>query len=451
MEKSVNATWADSMDIPIDLRRFSPSQEVFRYVGVILGSLLNALVPLTIGFSRQLHYPRHVFWAGICCANEMYIIGQLSELLAVLHGDRIACQIFVLLAGSNYSSLLMFLVLAALDRYLAVAHFKWYKEKVTNQWVVCILITTLVLTYCVITSPFWLRFKSIKTCTVNLTHMHWVLVYDCVLGLICVFLYVITYIRSRQVIRQHSSIFSRNPVALRFLPNPLQDSFAANGNSKRCSWDWKLSLTHRVSIRHNFKKDIENIEEYIFLCYPGRAQCAKVDTAINCEPREDHKDAVVESAQHWLHQNLESESSDTTDCFPWLQSHIKLSRLEVRAALNMSVSVLPVCLCTFPVTLNAIAIYWCIRLQRNCALLFGINPYFHDLFLIQAIYNPLMYMWRSAEFWRAVSHSLQKCKLSFNNWCKHLRKFIKLMEITVLTSYAGTRYWRLFNENKKGI
>lgn len=44
-------------------------------------------------------------------------------------------------------------------------------------------------------------------------------------------------------------------------------------------------------------------------------------------------------------------------CFPRLCGRSKFSRLEFRAAFNMSINVLPVWLCTFPVALNAISPY----------------------------------------------------------------------------------------------
>jgi hypothetical protein len=107
----------------------------------------------------------------------------------------------------------------------------------------------------------------------------------------------------------------------------------------------------------------------------------------------------------------EAHRAADTLCFSWFFNRPKLNRLEIHAALNMSINVLPVWLCTFPVTLNAIVIYWCIRLEKNCPIAFQINSYFTDFFLIQTIYNPLMYMSTSTEFKRAVTHLKQKCQL----------------------------------------
>ena len=111
---------------------------------------------------------------------------------------------------------------------------------------------------------------------------------------------------------------------------------------------------------------------------------------------------------------LDCELNDI-DCFSWFFNRPKLDRLEIRAAFSMSINMIPFCFCTLPVTLNAIAIYWCICLQMNCPTVFRINPYLTDLFLIHTVYNPLMYMLTSKEFKRALIHLKDKmsCKIKY--------------------------------------
>ena len=108
-----------------------------------------------------------------------------------------------------------------------------------------------------------------------------------------------------------------------------------------------------------------------------------------------------------LQQHLESQMDDPL-CFSWFANRSKINRQEIRAALSLSINMLPFWLCTFPVTLNAIAIYWCVHLQMNCPTVFRINPYLTDLFLIHTVYNPLMYMFNSKEFKRALIHLRKK-------------------------------------------
>jgi 5-hydroxytryptamine receptor 1 len=86
----------------------------------------------------------------------------------------------------------------------------------------------------------------------------------------------------------------------------------------------------------------------------------------------------------------------------------KINRLEVRAALDMSVNVLPFWLCTFPVSCYAMALYWCVRLEGECDAVFLTWTYMWDLFLLHSIYNPVAYMSTSTEFRRALLHIARK-------------------------------------------
>lgn len=95
----------------------------------------------------------------------------------------------------------------------------------------------------------------------------------------------------------------------------------------------------------------------------------------------------------------------TTECFPWFHNiRPQINRLDVRAAISMSINILPFWVCTFPVTCNAIALYWCYRFRSDCSIIFAVNPYLRNMFLIHVIYNPAMYMLCSFEFCRALSH-----------------------------------------------
>jgi hypothetical protein len=55
----------------------------------------------------------------------------------------------------------------------------------------------------------------------------------------------------------------------------------------------------------------------------------------------------------------------------------KVNRLEVRAALNLSVNILPFWLCTFPLSCDIIALYWrCVRLHGDdCDAIDSFWPY----------------------------------------------------------------------------
>jgi hypothetical protein len=101
---------------------------------------------------------------------------------------------------------------------------------------------------------------------------------------------------------------------------------------------------------------------------------------------------------------------DTNCFFPWMQGRSKVSRLELQTTINMSINVLPFWLCTFSISCASIAIYWCVQLRGDCTILGLIMSYLRDAFLLHTIYNPVMYMCSSSEFWRALRHFAWKVK-----------------------------------------
>jgi hypothetical protein len=270
------------------------------------------------------------------------------------------------------------MALAALDRYLAIARYEWYKRKVTNRGAIYLLSFGFFVTYTTITSPFWTRFKNISDCTVNITHMHYLMIYDLLLGVVCVILHAMLFLRSRAYINQYPSNFLPTSIALPILPiNPQNDIPGKFIYPSLPSIPYLL-----IQFQFHFREEGQQME--------GR----------------NHQ---KENSTNAAGQTAEPQTGDTM-CFSCFFNRPKINRLEILAALKM-VFVLPVWLCTFPVTLNAIMIYWCIRLEQHCPVIFQINPYFTDLFLVHVIYNPLMYMSTSTEFKRAVAHLKQKLNL----------------------------------------
>jgi len=137
----------------------------------------------------------------------------------VAHEESITCRIFVLFAGVDYSALLLFLFLAACDRFAAIAsHYDWYTKKVTNRAVILVLFGSFSLTFIIIASSFWTGFQSVAHFTVNLTHMHWVLVWNMLLGIACVALHIRIFFSSRAAIRMYPNFSQQQgPITLRFI------------------------------------------------------------------------------------------------------------------------------------------------------------------------------------------------------------------------------------------
>ena len=220
-----------NLDIPMNVRPLSLNIQKFRMAVIVFGTLINFLVIVVICNSRQLFYPRHMFWVAISLINQKCIIQAIMEILAIVGNDKVACQIFVLNAGVNYTIVLVFLALAALDRYLAIARYEWYKKKVTNKGTICLLTIAFAVTYLAATSPFWTGYKNIKNCTINMTHMHVIFIHDLMLGIICITLHVMIFIRLRAAIRKQSLHFRPTSMTLQFRQNPSNAAVNIHGKS----------------------------------------------------------------------------------------------------------------------------------------------------------------------------------------------------------------------------
>lgn len=207
-------------------------QQVFRLTVVAVGLFLNCFVLLIVSCCRQLRFPRHVFWAAVSFVDCIFLAEIVLELAVKVNHDRLACRFFVLLASADYSILLICLSLAAFDRYLAIARYEWYKRKVTIKSVILLLTGLSSLTFIIITCPFWTGYKSIDSCTVNMTMVHWVFAWDLLLGFVCVILHVKIFIQSRNVIREYLPSFHQPPITLRFINSSAVRLPLEQGNYK---------------------------------------------------------------------------------------------------------------------------------------------------------------------------------------------------------------------------
>jgi hypothetical protein len=211
-------------------QNFTRAQEIFRSSIVAVGLFLNVLVFSVVSLSRQLRsYPRHIFWAAISIFECLFLVEYALELAVVLDHDGKACRILLLIYPVDYSLLLSCLLLAAIDRYVSIVRYEWYKANVTNRWVVLLIAIVSVLSFSIITSPFWTGYQSIDNCTVNLTHVNRVFVWNLLLGLVCVVLHLNIFIRTRALVRQYVPSSRQTPITVRFVRSTIGPSNASCG------------------------------------------------------------------------------------------------------------------------------------------------------------------------------------------------------------------------------
>jgi hypothetical protein len=64
-ENATSQQWKHPLDFPVMEQNFSFAQKIFQTSLIIVAMLLNGTVFFVVSFSRQLRYPRHIFWAAV--------------------------------------------------------------------------------------------------------------------------------------------------------------------------------------------------------------------------------------------------------------------------------------------------------------------------------------------------------------------------------------------------
>jgi 5-hydroxytryptamine receptor 1 len=219
-------------DFSIMEQNFTAAQTSFRTSVIGVGILLNCVVIFVVTFSRQLYYPRHIFWAAISIFECLFLVDNAFELVTVHKHDYLACRFVVLFYPVDYSILLICMSLAALDRYLSIVRFEWYQANVTNRGAIVSITIAVGITFVVFTSPFWTGFKSLNTCTTSMIHSLWVYSWNLFLGIVCLVLHLKIFIETKTLIRHYVPKYRRKPVTVKFENKSFirQSSNISSGN-----------------------------------------------------------------------------------------------------------------------------------------------------------------------------------------------------------------------------
>ncbi|XP_046458958.1 uncharacterized protein LOC124205550 isoform X3 [Daphnia pulex] len=339
-------------DFSVMEQNITAAQTSFRTSVICVGILLNCVVLSVVTFSRQLHYPRHIFWAAISIFECLFLVDSALELVTVHKHDYLACRLVVLFYPADYSILLICMSLAALDRYLSIVRFEWYQANVTNRGAI-----------------------------VSIT--------------------IAIFIETKTLIRQYVPKYRRKPVTVKF----ENKSFIRQPSN--------ISSDVKLDSKLTAEQVLFSIAETASGVRDGNLSQLSQDPEIILPAVVHHRMDTDERDQHSHLPSHSTNNQDDTESFPRMPIRSKISRLEVQAALNLSVSILPFWMCTFPVSCYAIVIYWCIQLDVNLETIVVTWNYFWDTFMLHSVYNPVMYMATCSEFRRALRHTVKKLSNKF--------------------------------------
>lgn len=177
---------------------------IFRCVTFCVGIPIQLLVAIVILKSRRLHNPRNAFCLGnICCCFSTLLISAYEYLLLFFRPNTpLFCQLYGLLVGSPYSSLLVTILLATVDRWFAISAPIKHRKYVNVFRVAVLLVTSWISVLLINTSFYWLGWHQVSvSCIVNPDIMKWVsLSHLALVGMIIV-AQVAVYIRTRSYLR----------------------------------------------------------------------------------------------------------------------------------------------------------------------------------------------------------------------------------------------------------
>ena len=175
-----------------------------RWVIIAVGLPLNILVACVILRTRQLHNPRNAFWLGnVFCHSVTLLMGAFEATVATQpqRYPNIFCQIYALLVGSPYTNLLVSLLLATTDRWIAISYPLRHRSHVTVFRVAVFLVSSWALVLIAMTSPYWSGKIQLPFCSVQPNVMKWVTFSHFVLVVIIIIAQVKVYARACEYFR----------------------------------------------------------------------------------------------------------------------------------------------------------------------------------------------------------------------------------------------------------
>ena len=136
------------------------------------GIPLNASIAFTITRLRHLRCrPRHLFLLGIILSYLSFFIPPAIELIYwTLYSDESVCHAYMAVVIVPQGLLLTNMLLALIDRYLAIHHPLMHRAKMTNRLAGCLIITCSMITAFLMKFVYIVRLGTLR-CEVWLIHI----------------------------------------------------------------------------------------------------------------------------------------------------------------------------------------------------------------------------------------------------------------------------------------
>lgn len=355
---------------PIDLDVFLV---VTKCICCSVGIPLNVLIAVTIVRLRRLRSkPRNIFLLGIIFSYFLFFVHPIIELIYWgLYPIESVCQAFIAVGGLPQALLLLSMLLALVDRYVAINHSLFHREKVTVRLASGIIFFSSIFLTFLIKFVYIVGLAPLR-CEVYLVHNKFIVLAVVVLLVMCAGLNFIVY-------RQTKALISES--------RKLGPSSIAN----EVQW---------TSNRNNIRIGNGEIDgQDIAIVDAGNViESSQLGTSGN------------ESLNNVIRPSMSSPVNDraTISSVRVMSIHVdrgKLSQMEMEATRSLVIGVTSLVLTVFPPVIFVFTYFGCrlVTGQFDCNNLTVVAPYLRELGLIHAVYNPLIFLMRNKELRLSIS------------------------------------------------
>ena len=169
----------------------------------IVGILMNIFIACIIIFSKPLRTkPRNVFLLGLILSNLSAFVPVCMEFAYFISPNHKLCQMYVAIVGLPYVLFLTNLLLALIDRYVAIVHPLWHMDKVTFRFAFFSQLGASIFISVIYKFAYIAQFIPLN-CEMQLIQFRIVGVISLILFSSCIVAQTIVYRRTKEIIKNN--------------------------------------------------------------------------------------------------------------------------------------------------------------------------------------------------------------------------------------------------------
>nr|CAH0102016.1 unnamed protein product [Daphnia galeata] len=176
---------------------------IIKIVCCSIGIPLNVSIVVTIIRLRRMHRkPSNFFLLGIILSYLSFFIVPIIQLLYWgIYADDSLCRVYVSVVGVPQGLLLINMLLALIDRYLAINHPLLHREKMTNRLACCLIVTCSILTVFLFKFIYIVQLDILR-CEILLLHAKVASIIFMILFVSCMAMNIVVYRQTKILLHE---------------------------------------------------------------------------------------------------------------------------------------------------------------------------------------------------------------------------------------------------------